>query len=221
MIHESESESAQEKIRRILTKPGKVWSPEEKRCVIDWLLPEDPYALSICATRFFRHERPTLPLEEARDAFSSFIGGGGLDRALAAYDPTKGQLGAYLRSQLTYHCKSCAAQVWRRQRVEVAAPQSQWEDGEEVHGGWLEQVPDSSSESNPVHSLELRNDIQEALGKLPKQYRRTLLLFLRGNNYNEISRELGVSLAVVKNRLCHSRQRLRRELTHLRPRSGT
>jgi RNA polymerase sigma factor (sigma-70 family) len=209
-----ESESAQEKLARLISNPGIMWSPAERQCLIEWILLEDPYTLSRCALRFFRYNWPTIPLEEARDAFSSFLGAG-LDQALTAYDPAKGQLGAHLRSRLIYHCRTWASRAWKRQQLEIATPKQK----EDESRAWLEKVQDYSAQSEPALSIEIRHDVQKALRELPERHRDALMLFVKGRSYNDISEELGISLVTVKNWIRRSREQLRQKLAHLRPRN--
>ncbi|HVG06168.1 MAG TPA: sigma-70 family RNA polymerase sigma factor [Thermoanaerobaculia bacterium] len=214
MIHESE---AARKIEAILVKPGRSWSPEERQIVLDWLLRRDPFDLGLCASNFFRNRWPGIAKEDALEIFNSFLERR-LDRLLGFYNPEQGKLKTYLRFCLQRHCQARAFRLWKRDQKHRESPFFSPDMESE-----LLRARDVSIEGNPARRLEqweLGRELQIALDSLPAQYRQALTLYAEGKSYEEIARELDVTLAVVKNRLHRARQRLRREFPELRPKSG-
>ena len=77
----------------------------------------------------------------------------------------------------------------------------------------------SAVESAATEELEL--EVQAAITRLsPKMRGITVLRYMQGLSYEEISRSLGISLGTVKSRLARAHQALDRELTPLLDRHG-
>jgi RNA polymerase sigma factor (sigma-70 family) len=211
MIQETQLATTQ--IEAILAKPGRSWSFEERKTIVDWLFPADPYDLGCYAIKFLRSEWPRLPLDVANEAFSSFLGRR-LDRLLSLYDPDLGNLKGYLRFCLRRHCQSCAFRQWKKDVRQADLT-------EEV--GNLGSVLATSIQELPDRRLEQREVIRtlpKVFGRLSDQHRQALMMRAEGKSYEEIARDLGVSLAVVKNRLHRARLQLRRELAEIRTGCG-
>jgi len=213
MIQESEPPNL--RIAAILTKNGQSWSSHEKACVLDRLLRLDPYGLSLCAERYFYHRWPGISLEDTDEIFNSFLARR-IDRLLGLYDPEKGDLGTYIRYCLIRHCNAGATRLWRKKEEESSILSA---NGEED----LLRALDTSVEGNPERCLEQRmlrqtieDALQSAVAELPDRFREVVEMFSDGKSYDTIAEDLGVSLAIVKNRLHRARQRLRSKLAHLR-----
>jgi RNA polymerase sigma-70 factor (ECF subfamily) len=77
---------------------------------------------------------------------------------------------------------------------------------------------------SPVESAateELELEVQAAITRLsPKMRGITVLRYMQGLSYEEISLSLGISLGTVKSRLARAHQALDRELTPLLDRHG-
>ena len=69
--------------------------------------------------------------------------------------------------------------------------------------------------------MELEAEVQSAITRLsPKMRAITVLRYMQGLSYEEISISLGISLGTVKSRLARAHQALDRELTPLLDRHG-
>ena len=82
-------------------------------------------------------------------------------------------------------------------------------DAEQSH-----EVPDSTYEPHRLlENVEMAEQIQEALSKLPEKLRATLLLHdIEGMPYEEIAQVVGCPLGTVKSRLFNARMQLRQHL---------
>ena len=67
----------------------------------------------------------------------------------------------------------------------------------------------------------LDEDIQEALGDLPPQFRAAVVLSdIEGYSYEEVAQTLGVKMGTVRSRIHRGRALLRQSLAHRRPTRG-
>jgi RNA polymerase sigma factor (sigma-70 family) len=70
-------------------------------------------------------------------------------------------------------------------------------------------IPDRNNVEEEILLTGLSNDIQEAIGKLPKQYRLVVVLrYLEDLSYQEIAETLDLPLNTVKSYLFRARQQL-------------
>lgn len=68
----------------------------------------------------------------------------------------------------------------------------------------------------------LDEDIQEALGALPPQFRAAVVLSdIEGYSYEEVAQTLGVKMGTVRSRIHRGRALLRQSLAHRRPTRGS
>lgn len=83
-------------------------------------------------------------------------------------------------------------------------------DAAQVH-----EVPDHTYEPHRLlENVEMAEQIQQALSKLPEKLRATLLLHdIEGMPYEEISQVVGCPLGTVKSRLFNARMQLRQQLS--------
>lgn len=70
--------------------------------------------------------------------------------------------------------------------------------------------------SNAGEDAFAMRDINKVIDNLPKDYSVPFLRLCEGYTYEEISSELGISLAIVKNRIHLARQRLQKKLKKFR-----
>lgn len=146
-------------IKRILDKPGRDWTPEERRYVKLWLqeekvwLPENqqPGHLLFFALRHLGH-RATM--EDAEDAWEDFYVER-FDALIDHYDPAKGTFWGYLLVSFKYFCWDEAK---KRKREPPLKTETRGEEGERV----VLELVDEDASVNPQKELE-RRDFLEAL----------------------------------------------------------
>jgi len=202
-------------IETILAKPGSAWTAEELRFVLDWLLWKDPCGLCVYAEGFFHWRWPRIDPGDASEIFNLFLERR-LKPSLAAYDPERGALGPFLCSCLKSYCNGQAIRHWEalQQRALIFPADV---------GVKLAEIPDGSFSADPdmrLQQRELEGDLRRALAELRPSYREALVMQLRGKSYETIAEELGLSVAVVRNRIFRARQQLRRKLAELRADRG-
>ncbi|HWM89421.1 MAG TPA: sigma-70 family RNA polymerase sigma factor [Thermoanaerobaculia bacterium] len=211
-----ESLSTKTRFDDILARPSSLWTPEEKGDLLDFVLCQDPYALASCAESTFFKKGSGIPLEYGKESFNLFLSS--LDKLLDKYDPKRGKLKNYLRVSLVTHCEERIARFWRKKRRGPTIVPLEVEDASMI---------DLTIEGNPYQRLAQRELhramevlVPQALSELPVLYSEALMLFLEDKSYKVIAKELGVSLAVVKNRICRARQLLRPKLAVLKSSYG-
>ena len=117
-----------------------------------------------------------------------------------AYDPSRGDLGAYLRLM----GRSRALDLWREGQVRVRAADR------------LKLVtPEDRTDEHPGVITEMRQEseeVREALGKLPQAQREALVLaYWGGLTADQIARRVHVPLGTAKSRIRLGLARLRHE----------
>jgi RNA polymerase sigma-70 factor (ECF subfamily) len=97
-------------------------------------------------------------------------------------------------------------QLRRRPRARV--------ESVDAHPGLME-IPDRTNDpAEQVLSRELDGRLQEALGKLPKEFRLAVLLCdVEGFSYEEIGEIMGCSIGTVRSRVHRGRKQLKAALT--------
>jgi RNA polymerase sigma-70 factor (ECF subfamily) len=75
--------------------------------------------------------------------------------------------------------------------------------------------PARDDPSNGMERRDLRQQLREALAKLPEAQRRTFVLHAEAElSYREVAEVLGISIGTVMSRLYYARQKLRAHLDH-------
>ncbi len=78
--------------------------------------------------------------------------------------------------------------------------------------------PDDPRSGDPLHAVELRPDIEEALGRIPPEFRAaTILVDLGGMSLEGAADTLEIPIGTVKSRVFRARRLLAEELGNLGP----
>jgi RNA polymerase sigma-70 factor (ECF subfamily) len=121
--------------------------------------------------------------------------------------------GGSLRAWLLKIATNACYDELRREQHRVTG--EEWavnEDGEEIEPLESLNSPDPSLE-DMVERGELRQALDHALARLPKEYRAVAVIVdVLGFDYTEAAASLGVPIGTVKSRLARARQGLRRHL---------
>lgn len=127
-----------------------------------------------------------------------------------AYDPARGQLGAYLAG-IARH--ALLAQ-WRRQGREVDTRDEELEQWNEERM----QVPSAEEQHFARHASEA---LWNAIGQLPFVFREALLLVdIQERSYLEAAQIAGIELNTLRTRVHRARTRLREALNQASPRTS-
>ena len=132
---------------------------------------------------------------------------GEFESVLRGYKPGFNGLWSYVLVCLRRYCRRAAKQMNRERGLTRPIQEN------EADLAFLD--PGSPAAGAPPDSLlnqELQTLIQREFASLEPSYREPLLRQIRGATYEEIARELGLSIPVVKIRIFRARQRLRKAL---------
>ncbi len=132
-------------------------------------------------------------------------------RRIRAITPVDGSLLPWLLVTARYTALNAYRRASRRQSMTL--------DDDVAQGGtgrWLSAMGDSSVERE-VEAAQVRAEIDKAVAALAPNDRRLYELCVQGDRtYEQAARELGVTHAVVRNRLHRLRTRLRADLRSMR-----
>lgn len=189
-------------IAALEAKPGKDWTCEELDACREWLISQKWGDLQGEIDRAL----PSTPADHRAGVMVAFLNEE-FESVLYGYKPGFSGVLPYVRVCLRRYC-------WR------AAKQLNHERGltqplEEDKAGFDFSDPDSPLAGAPPGSLldrGLRRVIQQEFANLEPSYREPLLRQIRGAAYEEIARDLGLSVPVVKIRIFRGRQKLRKAL---------
>lgn len=149
--------------------------------------------------------RRGVDAEEARDlAQETFV------RAFGAWDTFRGE-----SSRKTW-LMNIALNVWRNKRRWEAALKRGGEHAARNEAGEdaLATAPARPTDAAdaPLQAREQRELVNTALAELPPQMRRCVLLYLDNRKYQEIAKELDISIGAVKSQISDGRRRLRERI---------
>lgn len=129
-----------------------------------------------------------------------------------------------LRGWFVRIVENAARDLMRRERRHPTLPfaSETYEEGEEgAHRQRAALEPQAGASSDPAKQAEVRElatALAIALGKIPEERRRAILLYdVDGYDYAEIAELTGVSVGTIKSRISRGREELRRLLADLRP----
>ena len=139
-------------------------------------------------------------------------------RSLDRVEPTN------LRGWFVRIVENAARDLMRRERRHPTLPfasDAHEEMGESAHRERLAAEPPAGAASDPAQraeTSELAAALATALGAIPEERRRAILLYdVDGYDYAEIAELTGVSVGTIKSRISRGREELRRLLADLRP----
>lgn len=120
--------------------------------------------------------------------------------------------------------ENAARDLMRRERRHPALPfasDTHEETGESARRERVAAEPQAGAASDPAQRAEvseLATALAKALGAIPEERRRAILLYdVDGYDYAEIAELAGVSVGTIKSRISRGREELRRLLADLRP----
>ena len=183
-------------------KAGKDWTSEERADCRRWLFSHKWSDLEGEVARAI----PSTPADHRAGVMAAFLNGK-LESILDGYKPGFSGLWPYIIICLRRYCRRAARQLNRERSLTRAIAE------DEADRTFLE--PDSPSPGAPPESLwdqDLQVIAQCKFASLEPSYREPLLRRIRGETYEEIARELGLSITVVKTRIFRARQMLRKAL---------
>jgi RNA polymerase sigma-70 factor (ECF subfamily) len=129
-----------------------------------------------------------------------------------------------LRGWFVRIVENAARDLMRRERRHPTLPfasDTHEETGESAHRERVAAEPQAGAASDPAHRAEaneLAAALATALGAIPEERRRAILLYdVDGYDYSEIAELTGVSVGTIKSRISRGREELRRLLADLRP----
>jgi RNA polymerase sigma-70 factor (ECF subfamily) len=129
-----------------------------------------------------------------------------------------------LRGWFVRIVENAARDLMRRERRHPTLPfasETHEEAGEGAHRERVAAEPQAGAASDPAQRAEaneLAAALANALGAIPEERRRAILLYdVDGYDYAEIAELTGVSVGTIKSRIGRGREELRRLLADLRP----
>ena len=129
-----------------------------------------------------------------------------------------------LRGWFVRIVENAARDLMRRERRHPTLPfasEANEEAGEGAHRERVAAEPQAGAASDPAQRAEaneLAAALANALGAIPEERRRAILLYdVDGYDYAEIAELTGVSVGTIKSRISRGREELRRLLADLRP----
>lgn len=183
-------------------KPGKDWTHEEREACREWLISQKWSALE----REVCHTLPATPADDRAGAMVSFLNGK-LESVLRGYKPGFRGVWHYVLVCLRRHCWKAAKKLNREGGLTRPIPENEAEfplvDAKSPAPG----APPDSLLDRDFQAL-----MQREFASLEPGYREPLLRRIRGATYEEIARDLELSIPVVKIRIFRARQKLRRAL---------
>jgi RNA polymerase sigma-70 factor (ECF subfamily) len=126
-----------------------------------------------------------------------------------------------LRGWFVRIVENAARDLMRRERRHPTLPfasETYEEAGEGAHRERVAAEPQAGAASDPAQRAEASAALATALGAIPEERRRAILLYdVDGYDYAEIAELTGVSVGTIKSRISRGREELRRLLADLRP----
>ena len=189
-------------IATLEAKPGKDWTPEELETCRGWLISQKWSDLQREAARTL----PPSPADPGAGVMAAFLNGE-FESVLHGYKPGFNGLWPYVLVCFRRYCRRAASQMNRERGLTRPLQEN------ESDLAFLDpSSPAAGAPPDPLLDQSLRVLIQRELATLEPSYREPLLRCLRGATYEEIGRELGLSIPVVKIRIFRARQKLRKAL---------
>jgi len=143
---------------------------------------------------------------------------------IAAYRSLDRVAPTNLRGWFVRIVENAARDLMRRERRHPTLPFASDTPSEAGESGRRERVaaePEAGAASDPAQRAELNElaaTLARALGSIPEERRRAILLYdVDGYGYAEIAALTGVSVGTIKSRISRGREELRRLLADLRP----
>jgi len=143
---------------------------------------------------------------------------------IAAYRSLDRVAPTNLRGWFVRIVENAARDLMRRERRHPTLPFASDTPSEAGESGRRERVaaePEAGAASDPAQRAEVNElaaTLARALGSIPEERRRAILLYdVDGYGYAEIAALTGVSVGTIKSRISRGREELRRLLADLRP----
>lgn len=197
-------------IKELEAKPGKDWTSGERAACRDWLFSSKWAELLQEVEKVIRES----PADHRAGVMATFLKDE-LDRVLVGYKVEYPGIWSHVLKCLRRHCWKAAKSLSLERMLTRSMEES--EEGSRVSD------KANTALGNPPPSLLEREKwtlLQREFSRLKPDYRKPLLLFIRGATYKEIAAELGVSIELVKIRIFRARQKLGKALSDAWPAHG-
>ena len=189
-------------IATLEAKPGKDWTREELEACRRWLISEKWSDLQ----REVAQTLPSTPADHGAGVMAAFLNGE-FEPILNGYKPGHNGLLPYVLICLRRYCWRAASQLNRERGLTRPIQENEADLAFPDPGS-----PAAGAPPDTLLGQGLQVLIQRELATLEPSYREPLLRCIRGATYEEIARELGLSITVVKIRIFRARQKLRKAL---------
>ena len=183
-------------------KPGKDWTHEEREACCEWLIAQKWSDLE----REVSHTLPSTPADDRAGVMAAFLNGK-LESVLRSYKPGFSGLWPYVLVCLRHYCRQAAKKLNRERGLTRPMMEN------EAEPAFLDSnSPSPGAPSDALLDRSFQVLVQQKFASLEPGYREPLLRRVRGATYEEIARDLGLSIPVVKIRIFRARQKLRKAL---------
>jgi RNA polymerase sigma factor (sigma-70 family) len=206
-------------IKQIFDKPGRMWTPEERTRVKEWLL-ESPQLKKLLSFALY-YLGEDAAVADAEDAWHNFYVRR-LDLQINLYDPARGRrFRNFLLFCFERFCRDERQQLKQRsQRTVPLEKESQTPAGETFELDWL--IMDEKDEpETAAERREIRLALQRCIDALSPAYKTVIILhYFEEQSLTKMSVTLGLTEGNVKMRLYRARQKLAECLEDRQPIEG-